>query len=136
MQRSEKSICTFHIFFSAHSGDCNAFDQYHQTPLHRTLLHSTDLRLAEVMVEGGADLNVRDYKGNTPLGALCDPTPIDKEQLEEECCESDPVCNSLGGSSGQLQWLLDKPLLEVGNFSFVLKVFIFTKVPTAYMIQY
>ena len=64
-------------------------DETRKTPLHNTLLHSRDTRLAEVLCDNGADVNNKDLFGNTPLMALCSSYPWGSSSAFGPCVASE-----------------------------------------------
>lgn len=62
-------------FLLGHGADVNVRDAKRKTPLHSTLLKSSDLRMAQTLCDNFADLNAVDCFGNTPLMAICCPLP-------------------------------------------------------------
>ena len=59
-------------------------DWYGMTPLHRTVVFSQDVRVAELLCQWGADLNAQDVFGNTPLASLCEAFPLGVSRCFED----------------------------------------------------
>ncbi|XP_077977040.1 uncharacterized protein LOC144432649 [Glandiceps talaboti] len=62
--------------------DPNVRDENYKTPLHEILLGSSDLSLAEVLCDNGANVNSKDCYGNTPLISVCTSFPCGMELVD------------------------------------------------------
>ncbi|CAH1799334.1 unnamed protein product [Owenia fusiformis] len=92
-------LSDFIAIMLGHGGDVKIRDEYHMTPLHRTLVYSTDLRISELLCENSADNNAIDIRGNTPLLALCDAFPFGVSKFIDDRPYDDPYtecCNLTG----------------------------------------
>ena len=85
------------------------------TPLHRTVVYSKDIRLCELLIENGANVNSQDFKGNTVLGALCDAFPLGIQGFLDENAEADPYkqCCHLQGKEEFTKCLLSQKDVQV-----------------------
>lgn len=96
-------------------------DEARMTLLHRTAVYSSDLSMAQLLVESGADLNATDMRGNTPLGALCSAFPLGIQAFLEDRPTADPYLDSchLEGKEHFLHYFLSLKDMQVHTVQYV-----------------
>lgn len=95
-----------------HGADVNILDIENKTPLHNTLLRSSNLQMAQVLCDNGANVSAVDRCGNTPLMSLCSPMPWRGYDKYGPCTKGYDI-------SQAVQYLLRFDSVKVGTISTV-----------------
>ena len=101
-------------------------DEFHMTPLHQTLVLSKDLRCAQILCESGADLNAKDFRGNTPLISLCDAFPWGIQKFLDDKPLADPYTDhQQQNKENFLFYVLSLPGVNVSQLFIDIRNYIF-----------
>ncbi|XP_078618265.1 uncharacterized protein LOC144885926 [Branchiostoma floridae x Branchiostoma japonicum] len=95
--------------------DPNVRDSQNKTPLHKTMVSSVDLRMAQCLLDNGADVNAVDGFGDTALISACTAFPFG---LDDDMCDDNPLAGVAWMQQGvtrksHMTFLLDQPGLQV-----------------------
>ena len=100
---------------AGNGGDINICDEYRMTLLHRTVVFSNNVRLTRVLCENGAEKNLGDCNGNSPLAALCEAFPRGMEKFSEVMPLGNPYkdCCNVEDKAEFIDYLLSQSDLQV-----------------------